>query len=246
MIESMHLDIKIFADGADKKGMLEMYRNPLVAGFTTNPSLMRKAGINDYRAFATEMAALMPDRSISFEVFSDDFAQMKQQALEIASWGENIFAKIPVTNTQKQSAIPLIGELAAAGVKQNVTAIMTLEQVAAVTDALSQGPEAYVSVFAGRIADTGRNPAPMMQAALNMLKPFPQLSLLWASTREIYNIFEANALGCHIITVPNDLLSKLNLVGKNLEDYSLETVKMFYQDAQTAGYSLEISEPVTV
>ncbi|MDR3476837.1 MAG: transaldolase [Gammaproteobacteria bacterium] len=233
------LTVKIFADGADKKDMLEMYKHPHISGFTTNPSLMRKAGISDYEAFALDVLKDIKDRSISFEVFSDDFDEMHAQALRIASWGENVYVKIPVTNTKGQSALNLIRQLARAGVKQNVTALMTLDQVRDVTAALAEGPSAYVSVFAGRIADTGRDPLALMTAAVEMLRPYPQLELIWASPRELLNIFQADDIGCQIITVTNDILKKLSLVGKDLHQFSLETVQMFREDAIKAGFSLE-------
>jgi transaldolase len=235
------LKIKIFADGADKQGMLDMYREPFIQGFTTNPTLMRKAGIRDYKAFALDILEHIPDRPISFEVFSDDFAEMYNQALEIASWGKNVYVKIPVTNTAGVEAYPLIKKLAKANVKQNVTALMTFAQIREVTAALSQGPAAYVSVFAGRIADTGRDPLDYMQFAMQALQPFSQLELIWASPRELLNIFQADQIGCHIITATNDILKKLTLVGKDLQHFSLETVKMFYDDAKAAGFSLEVS-----
>lgn len=234
------LSTKIFADGADKAGMIEMYHNPLIKGFTTNPTLMNKAGITNYQAFALDVLSEIKDRPISFEVFSDDFDEMLAQALLIASWGENVYVKIPVTNTQGQPAYPLIRQLANAGVKQNITAIMTLDQVRQVTESLAEGPAACVSVFAGRIADTGRDPLGLMTASVEMLRPFPQLELIWASPRELLNIFQADEIGCHIITVTNDILKKLNIVGKDLCEYSLETVKMFYNDAQKAGFKLSI------
>ena len=233
------LRVKIFADGADKKGMLEMHANPFIKGFTTNPTLMRKAGISNYEAFARDILASIQDRPISFEVFSDDFAEMHDQALQIASWGKNVYVKIPVTNTLGQSAVPLVAKLAKAGVKQNVTAIMTLDQVRAVTDALAGGPAACVSVFAGRIADTGRDPLPIMTESVKILSAHTQLELIWASPRELLNIFQAHDIGCHIITVTNDIIKKLYLVGKNLEEFSLETVKMFYEDAVNAGFTLD-------
>jgi transaldolase len=233
------LNVKLFADGADKQGMAEMYKNELISGFTTNPTLMRKAGVTDYKGFAHEIIRLIPDRSISFEVFSDDFNEMYKQALEISSWGSNVYAKIPVMNTKGESSIPLIKKLAAANVKQNVTALMTLDQVREVTKALADGPSAYVSVFAGRIADTGCDPMPIMEASVAILKPHAQLELIWASTREVFNIFQADKIGCHIITVPNDMLNKLaDVVGKDLEEYSLDTVKMFYRDGVGAGFCL--------
>jgi transaldolase len=238
-MKSVELNTKIFADGADKAGMLEMYQNPLIKGFTTNPTLMRKAGINDYEAFAKDILAIIHDRPISFEVFSDDFEEMHRQALKIASWGENVYAKIPVTNSKGESACDLIHELAHAGVKQNVTAIMTLEQVKAVVSVLSHGPSAYVSVFAGRIADTGRDPLPIMKASVDLLRSYSQLELIWASPRELLNVFQAQEVGCHIITATNDIIKKMSLVGKDLEQFSLETVQMFRNDAIAAGFTLE-------
>ena len=232
------LNVKIFADGADKAGMLEMYANPLIKGFTTNPTLMCKAGVCDYKTFAREIVAAIPDRPISFEVFADDFAEMERQALEISSWGANINIKIPVTNTKKQPSYDLIHRLARAGVKLNVTALMTLDQVRDVSAAIADGPPAIISVFAGRIADTGRDPMPLMAAAVEFLSLYPNQELIWASPRELLNIFQADAVGCHIITVTNDVLKKLSLVGKDLHDYSLDTVKMFYNDAQKARFQL--------
>jgi len=208
--------------------MLEMYANPLIKGFTTNPTLMCKAGVCDYKTFAREIVAAIPDRPISFEVFADDFAEMERQALEISSWGANINIKIPVTNTKKQPSYDLIHRLARAGVKLNVTALMTLDQVRDVSAAIADGPPAIISVFAGRIADTGRDPMPLMAAAVELLSLYPNQELIWASPRELLNIFQADAVGCHIITVTNDVLKKLFLVGKDLHDYSLDTVKMFY------------------
>ncbi len=237
-----HLNIKIFADGADKKGMLEMYQLPHIKGFTTNPTLMRKAGIVNYEAFARDILIAIPDRSISFEVFSDDFSEMIDQAMQIASWGKNVYVKIPVMNTQGHSSINVIKQLANAGVKQNITALMTLDQVAQVTAALANGPSAYISVFAGRIADTGCDPVPIMESALKMMRAYPQLELIWASPREVFNIFQADKMGCPIITVTNDLLKKLTLFGKNLHEFSLETVQMFYDDAQSAGFTLETQQ----
>jgi transaldolase len=232
------LNVKIFADGADRSGILELYGNPLVKGFTTNPTLMRVAGITDYEAFARDILEAIPDRPISLEVFSDDFAEMGIQAKRIASWGENVYVKIPVTNTNGESAVPLIRGLARAGVKQNVTALMTLGQVRDVAAALGSGPAACVSVFAGRVADTGRDPLPMMAAAVEMLSVYPQLELIWASPRELLNIVHADSIGCHIITVTHDLLRKLPLMGKDLGEYSLDTVKMFRNDAVKAGFRL--------
>lgn len=232
------LRVKLFADGADRAGMLEMYRNPLISGFTTNPTLMRKAGIADYRRFAAEILAAIPDRPISFEVFSDDFDVMERQAREIAGWGENVYVKIPVTNTLGQSSASVIGTLTRAGIKVNVTALLALDQVRDVSASLAGGTAACISVFAGRIADTGRDPAPLMAAAVEMLGPYPNVELIWASPRELLNVFQADAVGCHIITATNDILAKLKLVGKDLHDYSLDTVKMFRDDAVKASFEL--------
>jgi len=232
------LRIKIFADGADKAGMLELYRNPIIKGFTTNPTLMRKAGVGDYRSFAREIITAIPDRPISFEVLSDEFDEMERQALEIASWGENVYVKIPITNTRGVSSHELINRLVRAGVRLNVTALMTLGQVREVGPCLAEGPSGFVSIFAGRVADSGRDPVPHMAAAIELLRPYPNLELLWASPRELLNIFQADAIGCHIITVSHDILKKLSLVGKDLNEYSLDTVKMFYNDAREAGYTL--------
>ena len=233
------LRTKIFADGAELDGMLALYREPHIKGFTTNPTLMRKAGITDYRAFAQKVLAAIPDRPISFEVFSDEFDEMERQAQEIAGWGPNVYVKIPVTNTRRVPAYDLIHRLSHAGVKVNVTALLTIEQVYEVGKALRGGAPSNVSVFAGRIADTGRDPLPMMTDAMEMLSDEPNAELIWASPRELLNICQADAIGCHIITVTHDLLKKLPLIGKSLEDYSLETVKMFHDDARAAGYSLQ-------
>lgn len=232
------LRTKIYADGADLPGMLAMYREPHIQGFTTNPTLMRKAGVTDYRAFAREVLAAIPDRPISFEVFSDEFVEMERQAREIAGWGDHVYVKIPVTNTRREPAYDLVHRLSHAGVKLNVTALMTLEQVRAVVDALSGGAPSNVSVFAGRIADTGRDPVPHMKAALEIVRVAPHAELIWASPRELLNVFQAHEMGCHIITVTTDILRKLSLVGKDLADYSLETVRMFHDDAKAAGYRL--------
>jgi transaldolase len=230
--------VKVYADGADKGAILEMYANPQIAGFTTNPTLMRKAGVSDYRAFAQEILERIPDRPISFEVFADDFAGMERQAAEIASWGENVLVKIPVTNTRGESSARLLRRLARAGVRVNVTALLTLEQVRQASECLGDGPPAKISVFAGRIADTGRDPVPLMAAAVEVLRPCPNLELIWASPRELLNIFQADAIGCHIITATPDILRKLDLIGKDLHEYSLDTVRMFYEDARKAGYRL--------
>ena len=233
-----NLKVKIYADGADRDGMLEMYAKPYIQGFTTNPTLMKKAGITDYKVFAHEILQAIPDRPISFEVFADEFTDMERQALEIKTWGENVYVKIPVSNTRQEMAYDLIERLSGAGVHLNVTAILTLEQVQNVADALKDGPDSIVSVFAGRIADTGLDPVPVMQKALTLLEVAPKAELLWASPREVLNIYQADNIGCHIITATNDLLRKLALGGKDLAEYSLETVQMFYDDAQSAGYTL--------
>jgi transaldolase len=232
------LKVKIFADGADKAGILEMYAKPFVKGFTTNPTLMRKVGIADYRAFAEEILKAIPDRPISFEVFSDEFDEMKRQALQITEWGSNVFVKIPVTNTRSEHSTKLIHELASKGVKVNVTAMMTLAQVHEVSVAIGLAAPACISVFAGRIADTGRDPVPLMAAAVEMMARYPNQELIWASPRELLNIFQADEVGCHIITVTNDILKKLSGVGRDLDQYSLETVKMFRDDAVAARYSI--------
>jgi transaldolase len=232
------LKVKIFADGADKAGMLEMYRKPWISGFTTNPTLMRKAGITDYRTFAREILDAIPDRPISFEVFSDDFAEMERQAREIASWGKNVYVKIPVTNTAGEPSHKLVKTLASAGIKLNVTAVFTLEQVRDVVAHLDPKVAAYVSVFAGRIADTGRDPMPHMAAAHALVHTLPHAELIWASPRELLNVFHADAVGCDIITVTNDVLAKLSNVGKSLAQFSLETVQMFRDDSVKAGFKL--------
>lgn len=232
------LKVKIFADGADKAGMLEMYAKPWIKGFTTNPTLMRKAGLSDYRAFAREILSAIPDRPISFEVFSDDFSEMERQAKEIAGWGSNVYVKIPVTNTKRDPAYGLVRRLSLDGVKVNVTALMTLGQVRDVVAAVDGGAPSCISVFAGRVADTGVDPVPMMAAAVELLRPVPTAELIWASPRELLNVFQAESIGCHIITVTNDVLKKLSLVGKDLADYSLDTVKMFFDDAKAAGFTL--------
>ena len=230
--------VKIFADGADKSGMVEMYAKPYIKGFTTNPTLMRKAGVSDYKSFALQILEEIPDRPISFEVFADDFDEMERQALDIASWGKNVNVKIPVTNTRREPSYRLLRKLADAGVPCNVTALMTLDQVREVGAALASGPSGFVSVFAGRIADTGRDPVPLMAEAVAILRPYPQLELIWASPRELLNVVQADDIGCHVITVTNDILKKLGLIAKNLDDYSLDTVKMFHDDAKSAGYKL--------
>jgi transaldolase len=233
-----NLNVKIFADGADKVGMLEMYEKPYIKGLTTNPTLMRKAGISDYRAFCKDILSAIQDKPLSFEVFADDFSEMEKHALEIASWGENVYVKIPVTNTKGEPCYQLVEKLAKRKVKLNITAIMTLSQVRDVVNSLDPNVPSYVSVFAGRIADTGYDPVPLMAAAVELLKPAPASELIWASPRELLNIFQADEIGCQVITVTNDILKKLSLINYDLNEYSLDTVKMFYKDALEAGYKL--------
>ncbi len=232
------LKIKIFADGADKQGMLEMAAKPFITGLTTNPTLMRKAGIKNYKEFAQDILSDIRTKPISFEVFSDDFAEMERQALEIASWADNVYVKIPVTNTQRKTCYELARKLSRQGVKLNVTALMTLTQVRDVVAALDPSVPSYVSVFAGRIADTGRDPLPLMATAVEMLKVAPKAELIWASPRELLNIFHADSIGCQVITVTNDILKKLSLLDYDLDEYSLDTVKMFHTDAVAAGFTL--------
>jgi transaldolase len=232
------LTIKIFADGADKAGMLDMYARPFVKGLTTNPTLMAKAGIKDYEAFARDILGVIKDKPLSLEVFSDDIADMERQALKIASWGDNVYVKIPVSNTKGETTGPLIKRLASQGVRLNVTAIMTLAQVRDVVLNLDARVPSYVSVFAGRIADTGVDPVPMMQASIAMCAINPLAEVIWASPREVLNIIQANSIGCQIITVTNDILAKLGKLGYDLDRFSLDTVKMFHSDATSAGYSI--------
>jgi transaldolase len=234
------LKVKIFADGANLKGIVDAAANPLVKGFTTNPSLMRAAGVENYKAFALEVLKAVPDRPVSFEVFADDVPTMECQAREIASWGSNVYVKIPVSNTKGEFAGPLIATLSRGDIKLNVTAVMTLDQVSRVGRALAETTPAVVSVFAGRIADTGRDPVPHMREAVHILRSRPKVELLWASARELLNIFQAEAIGCHVITVQNDIIKKLALVGKDLDGYSRETVSMFYKDAVAAGYDIPL------
>ena len=233
------LPVKIFADGADKKGMLELNANPLIQGLTTNPTLMRKAGLTDFEAFARDILQTITVKPLSLEVFSDEFAEMKRQALKINGWGKNVYVKIPITNTRGESSLPLVKELTQAGVKLNVTAILTLAQVEGVSAALNPQVPAVVSVFAGRIADTGVDPARIMTDSKTVLQELPQAELLWASVREVLNIFQANDCGCHIVTVPHDILGKaIKMAGMDLGELSLDTVKMFANDAKAAGFSL--------
>lgn len=235
------LRVKIFADGADLAGMLAIAKNPLVRGFTTNPSLMRKAGIADYESFAREAIAAIPDRPISFEVFADEFGAMIAQGRKIGSWGANVNVKVPVTDTKGRFSGEVITALSREGVAVNVTAIMTLDQVRAVAEALAPDAPAIVSVFAGRIADTGLDPVPHMRACVDILKARPRAELLWASPREVLNLFQAEEIGCHIITMTNDLIAKLALFGRDLDEYSRDTVKTFYQDARSAGYRIRVA-----
>ena len=228
--------VRIFADGADLDSIRKLAANPLIKGFTTNPTLMRQAGVDDYERFAKQALLAVPDRPISFEVFSDEFVEMEQQARQIASWGPHVYVKIPVTNTRGERSDPLVRRLSLSGVKVNVTAMLTLDQVERMAEAVAGGAPSCLSVFAGRIADTGRDPVPLMQEALRLAQRAPQAELLWASPRELLNIVQADAIGCHIITVTGDLLKKLPLLGKDLDLFSIETVRMFYDDAQKAGY----------
>jgi len=232
------MNIKLFADGADKEVMLEMYKNPMISGLTTNPSLMKKAGITDYVAFSKEILELIPDMPISLEVFSDDIKEMKRQALEIASWGKNVYVKIPITNTKGESTYDVIMYSAHMDIKVNVTAIFTIEQILEILPAITKCPAAYVSIFAGRIADTGVNPKPLMKLAKEVLKAYPHIELLWASSRELYNVIEAESVGCDIITITKDIFNKLHMIGKDLNELSLDTVKTFYNDAQTSGFTI--------
>ena len=240
MRDASQLNVKIFADSADIDGMKELYANPLIKGFTTNPTLMRAAGISDYHAFAQEALAAIPDRPISFEVFADDLSEMEVQTREIGSWGDNVYVKIPVTNTLGEFCGPIIANLSKEGVKLNVTAVFTLDQVSRIIAALDAQTPAIVSVFAGRIADSGIDPVPLMTEAADMLRRSrPKAELLWASPRELLNIFHADAVGCGVITMTNDVLKKLPLLGKDQDEFSLETVRMFFNDAKDAGYTLE-------
>jgi len=234
-----NLRVKIFADGADKDGMLNLYKNPVIKGLTTNPTLMRKAGIQDYESFARDILKEVKHKPISFEVFSDEFPEMKRQALKIRDWQKNVFVKIPVTNSRGESSIPLISDLSAAGVQLNITAILTLKQVREVASALNSDLPAVVSVFAGRIADTGKDPEAIMRASKELLGDLPKAELLWASVREVLNIFQADDCQCDIVTVPHDILSKaMKLAGMDLQALSLDTVRMFAQDAEKAGFTL--------
>jgi transaldolase len=233
-----HLKVKLFADGADLSSMVEMAKKPLISGLTTNPTLMKKVGITDYEKFAKDVIQEIPDKSISFEVFSDDLKEMKSQAEKISSWGSNVYVKIPVTNTKGESTKDLVKDLSQQGIKINVTALMTSHQVEHIADSLEKTVPSYVSVFAGRIADTGVNPVPIMQESLRILSDNLKCELIWASPRELLNVFQANEIGCQIITATNDILQKLELIGKDLTEYSLETVTMFYRDGLAAGFEI--------
>jgi transaldolase len=232
------LKVQLFADGADKASMLEMYSKSHIKGLTTNPTLMKKAGILDYEKFSKDILKTITDKSLSLEVFSDDIVEMRRQALEIATWAENVYVKIPISNTKNESTIDLVKELSDKGVKLNITAIMTMKQVEGVVNALNKDVPAFISIFAGRIADTGRDPMPLVKDAVKLAKQKPMSEILWASTREVFNIFQAEECGCQIVTVPNNILNKLKNVGYDLDQYSLDTVKMFYNDALEAGYRL--------
>ena len=232
------LQIKLFADGADKAAMLALYANPLIRGFTTNPTLMHKAGIKNYVEFAKDILACILDRPISLEVFADDFPSMERQARIISQWGENVYVKLPVTNTRGESSMAVVERLSQSGVKVNVTALMTLQQVRETIAVLGTGAPSCISVFAGRVADTGRDPVPMMAEAVELLRPYPRAELIWASPRELLNVFQADEIGCHIITATSDILKKLSLVGRDLDEYSLDTVRMFHGDACASGFEL--------
>jgi transaldolase len=232
------LKIKLFADGANLAQILQAYANPLIKGFTTNPTLMRSAGVSDYEGFAHKVLESVTDKPISFEVFADEFSEMERQGHKIAGWGDNVYVKIPVTNTRRESSLDLVRRLSHSGVKVNVTAVLTLDQVRTAADALAGGAPGVISVFAGRIADTGQDPVPIMATAVDLVRAVPNIEIIWASPRELLNIFQADDVGCHIITATDNVLGKLGIVGKNLDDYSLETVVMFHTDAVRSRYRL--------
>lgn len=240
MIDINKLNVKIFADGADLKNIRALYAQPFIKGFTTNPTLMRQAGVSNYKSFALEVLQTVKDRPVSFEVFADDIMSMEAQAFEIASWGKNVVVKIPITNTKSVSTAPLVKHLSTSGVVCNITAIFTLAQVQEIVDIMNPVTPAILSIFAGRIADTGVDPVPLMRKAVKIASVKPKAEILWASPRELLNIFQADEVGCHIITVTNDILKKLALLGKDLKNFSLETVSMFYNDAKTAGYTIDL------
>ncbi len=239
MRQARHLSVKLFADGADLDQIKRAYTDPRIKGFTTNPTLMRQAGVVDYKAFAGEALKIVPDRPVCFEVLADDHTQMARQARAIQSWGPNVFVKIPVANTKGSSSTQLVRSLAADGVQVNVTAVFTLDQVSRIMEALDPDTPAYISVFAGRIADAGIDPVPVMAEAVKLVRQLPHVELIWASPREVLNVVQADDVGCHVITITKGILDKLSLIGKDLEEFSLETVKMFYDDAQAAGYSAD-------
>lgn len=232
------MKIKIFADGADKQGMIEMYNNPLIKGLTTNPTLMKKSGITNYKEFALDILSIIKDKPLSFEVFSDDLETMEKQGEEIASWGKNIYVKIPITNTKGESTFDVIKNLGKKGINVNVTAITTLKQVKHIIPAIKYCQSGYISIFSGRIADTGVNPIKIIKKTKKLLKKYSNLEIIWASCRELYNIVQADKIDCDIITVTNDILKKLPLLGKDLTEYSLDTVKMFYNDSVTSGFTI--------
>ena len=240
MTSVRELKVQVFADGADKASMIDLYREPYIKGFTTNPTLMRKAGITDYERFARDILQHIPDRPISFEVFADDEIEMERQARKIARWAANVYVKIPVTNTRREPMYGLIRRLSADGIQVNATAVLALDQVEHIAQALKGGAPSYISVFAGRVADTGRDPVPLMKSALELMAPEPNCQLVWASPRELLNIFQADEIGCHIITVTGEVIRKLALVGKDLDRYSLETVAMFHKDALGAAFTIPV------
>lgn len=234
------LKVKIFADGADRDRVAAMCVEPWIRGFTTNPTLMRAAGVDDYESFAHDLLELVPDKPISFEVIADDLGEIERQARLIATWGDNVYVKVPVTTTRGEPTADVVRRLSAGGAKVNVTAIMTLDQVEDAAAWLAGGPGAYVSVFAGRIADSGRDPIPIMVEALERLEPYPHEELIWASPREVLNVVQADSIGCHVITVTDEILKRLPNLGRELDEYSLDTVRMFHRDAEAAGYTLEV------
>lgn len=246
MVNTNDFKIKIFADGAEVSIMQKMTNNPLIKGFTTNPTLMRKAGVTNYESFASLVVSEFNNYPISLEVFADDLPSMEQQARKLASLGDNVYVKIPVTNTKGLSTAPLVHRLSREGIKVNITAVMLLAQVEEMTDALEAGVSSYISIFAGRIADTGVDPVPLMQKSLDIIQKKSSIELLWASPRELLNVIQADHIGCHIITATSDILVKLGLIGKDLKDYSLDTVKMFYQDALAAGYNISLVDKIAV
>jgi transaldolase len=242
MLDSLR--VKIFADGADRSRVEALCAEPWIRGFTTNPTLMRLAGVADYQTFARNLLELVPDRPISFEVIADELDEIERQARLIASWGENVYVKVPITTTRGDTTAEVVRNLAGSGIKVNVTALMTLDQVEDAGGWLADGPGGYVSVFAGRIADSGRDPIPIMTAALELLAPWPQLELIWASPREVLNVVQADAIDCHIITATDEILRRLPSLGRDLGEFSLDTVRMFHRDAHAAGYTLEIRDPL--